>query len=347
MTEHTTVLPIESLRRRLEALPRVQLAHLPTPVDACPRLAAEFGGPSIWCKRDDCTGLAFGGNKTRQLEFVLGDALAQGVDVVVQGAASQSNHSRQLSTAAARLGIDCVLLPRRDALFDSGQGNQLIARFMATRYEPVDLDASIIEAKHRVADELRAQGRTPYIIGMGGQRALSLAAVAYVDAFVEMMQQLTEAGEETPTHLYTTSQGSTQAGLQLGAELLGVDVQVIGINPMNSSNEAYINPDGIRQLMIDAAELLGIHKYQPGPIVNSTDYVGAAYGQPSPGSLQALQIAARTEGLLLDPVYSGKGFAGLADHIRRGQLISSDRVVFLHTGGLPALFAYPDALERT
>ena len=330
---------IAHVRAALERVPRVRLGHLPTRLDPCPRLEAALDGPEIWCKRDDCTGLAFGGNKTRQLEYVLGDALAQGADVLIQGAASQSNHSRQVAAAAARLGLECVVMPRRDANFWAHQGNQRIAELMATSIEPVAEGDSVGAAKQTVAERLRAQGRKPYIVGMGEMGVLALASVAYVGALLEIVDELIAGGELLPTHLYVTSQGSSQAGLQLGVELLGLDTKVIGINPLDDRDEAFNSCEVIRGFMHDAAHALGEDDFEPGEPTNLVDYVGPRYGEGSDASREAIELAARTEGLLFDPVYSGKGLAGLIDHIRIGRVGHADRVVFVHTGGLPAIFA--------
>jgi L-cysteate sulfo-lyase len=326
------------VRVALERVPRVRLGHLPTRLDPCPRLEAALDGPEIWCKRDDCTGLAFGGNKTRQLEYVLGDALAQGADVLIQGAASQSNHSRQVAAAAARLGLECMLTPRRDATYRTHQGNQRIAELMATSIESVAEGDSVGAAKRAIAKRLRAQGRKPYIVGMGEMGALALASVAYVGALLEIVEELIAGGSALPTHFYATSQGSTQAGLQLGVELLGLDAKVIGINPMDDRDEAFNSLDAIRGFMRDAARVLGEEGFEPGEPTNLVDYVGPRYGEASDASREAIELAARTEGLLFDPVYSGKGLAGLVDHIRTGRVGRADRVVFVHTGGLPAIF---------
>ena len=155
-----------ALQAALNALPRAPLAHLPTPLDPCLRLSRNLGRPQIWLKRDDCTGLAFGGNKARQHEFILGDALANGVDVIIQGAASQSNQSRQLAAAAAKLGLDCVLMPRMDSHFADVQGNQLIARQFGATIVPIPATASVKQAKENMAETLRAQGRKPMILGL-------------------------------------------------------------------------------------------------------------------------------------------------------------------------------------
>ena len=327
------------LREKLSALPRERFAHLPTPLDRCPRLSEQLDGPALWIKRDDCTGVAFGGNKTRQLEFVLGDAVAQGADVVIQGAASQSNHSRQLAAAAARSGLRSIITPRKDKFFARGGGNQLITSLLASEVRPVDPGSSVKEAKNEVAAEQRRRGFKPYIVGMGAERALALAALAYAEALCEIVEAFHAQGAEVPTHIYTTSQGSTQAGLQLAARYLDLPLQVVGINPMTSSNEAYISPEGIARLMEQAASLIGLGPADFGPVVNTDSYVGEAYGIPSAGSREAIELLAQTEGIILDPIYSGKGFAGLIDHIRKGILTREHRVVFIHTGGLPALFA--------
>ncbi|PZU85480.1 MAG: D-cysteine desulfhydrase [Shinella sp.] len=325
----------------LARLPRARLAHLPTPLEFCPRLTEALAGPKIWFKRDDCTGLAFGGNKVRQHEYILGDALSRGVDVVVQGAASQSNQSRQLAAAAAKLGLECILMPRKDAHFETIQGNQLIARMFGAQIVPVEATSSMKQAKEDMAARLQSEGRTPMILGMGSDRALTLAAVAYIGAYVELIDQLEAQGEPLPTHIYATSQVSTQAGLQAAAEILGHDVKVRGINPMDARNEAYETPDEIAQRCVSAADLLGFEiKVGAEGISNSTEYVGDEYGKPALAAQDAAALLARTEGIVVDPVYSGKGFSGLVGDIRAGRLSASDRVVFVHTGGLPAIFSY-------
>jgi L-cysteate sulfo-lyase len=337
----------QALAAALGALPRARLAHLPTPLEECLKFQKALGGPKIWIKRDDCTGLAFGGNKVRQHEYILGDALHRGVDVVVQGAASQSNQSRQLAAAAAKLGLDCVLMPRMDSRFDDVQGNALISRLFGTRVVPVAADASLKKAKQQMADDLRREGRTPMILGMGSERALTLAAVAYVGAYLELAAQFEALDQPLPTHIYATSQVSTQAGLQAAIALLGHDIVVKGINPMDQRNEAYETPAEIAGKSNAAAALLGFDlALQEKDIQNSVDWVGPDYGLMSPEGRSAAELLARTEGILVDPVYSGKGLAGLVGDIAQGALTSADRVVFLHTGGLPAIFSYADEILR-
>jgi L-cysteate sulfo-lyase len=336
-----------ALTAALSSLPRVRLAHLPTPLDECLNFQKALGGPKIWIKRDDCTGLAFGGNKVRQHEYILGDALNRGVDVVIQGAASQSNQSRQLAAAAAKLGLDCVLMPRMDSRFDDVQGNALISRLFGTRIVPVPADASLKKAKQQMADDLRQEGRNPMILGMGSERALTLAAVAYVGAYLELAAQFDALNQPMPTHIYVTSQVSTQAGLQAAIALLGHSIVVKGINPMDQRNEAFETPAEIAGKSNAAAALLGFDlALQEKDIQNSVDWVGPDYGLMSPEGRSAAELLARTEGILVDPVYSGKGLAGLVGDIAQGALTSDDRVVFLHTGGLPAIFSYADEILR-
>lgn len=335
---------IAAVRERIDRLPRVRLAHLPTPLDACPRLSAQLGGPALWVKRDDCTGLAFGGNKSRQLEFTLGDAVAQGADVIIQGAASQSNHSRQLAAAAAKLGLTAHLVVKADERSRPVQGNLLIDHLLGAVIHMVPPKTRMTEAKERLAAKLREQGHRPYVVGMGATRTLALAAVAYVNAFLEIVEAMLPDGGP-PHWIYTTSQGGTQAGLLLGARLLGLPTRVVGINPMLPTHEAYEPPERIAELANMAAKMLGFDvKVREEEIVNLCDYVGAGYGIPSPEALEALRLLASTEGIVLDPVYTSKGFAGLIDHIRKGRLRAGERVVFVHTGGTPALFAYAGEL---
>lgn len=337
-TEHARA-RIDDVRRRLGELPRTRLAALPTPLDDCVRLAAEFDGVRILVKRDDLTGLAFGGNKVRQHEYILGDAIANGADCLIQGSASQSNHSRQLAAAGAKLGIETHLLPLQDAHSDPIQGNYLVSNLLGAHIHPVPMGSSLVDAKTELADSLRAQGRTPYIVGMGAQTALELAVVAYIGALLEIVEQLPPG--TTLDVVYTTSQGSSQAGLLLGCELLGLPTRVVGIGPLDARHEAYISPQGILDLVIGAAQRLGVEtRLGMDDIVHDTGFVGDAYGVPTAESFSALRRLAASEGILLDPIYSGKGFAGLLAHLTAGLVPAPATVVFLHTGGLPALFEY-------
>lgn len=332
---------IADVRSRLARLPRVQLAALPTPLDECARLGEQLGGVRVLVKREDLTGLAFGGNKVRQHEYMLGAAVHAGADTLVQGSASQSNHSRQIAAAGARLGLETHLIPLQDARSTPVQGNYLVDHLLGAQLHPVEPGTSLIDAKETLATRLRAEGKTPYIVGMGAQEALELAAVAYVDALCELVEQFGGG----PDHLYTTSQGSTQAGLLLGCELLGLRTRVVGIAPLDERHEAYIDPAGILELAHGAARRLYVDsRLGAADVEHRTEFVGEAYGTPSAAGLDALRMLASTEGILLDPVYSAKGFSGMLHDIRSGRIRAGESAVFVHTGGLPAIFAYGEEL---
>ena len=327
-----------ALRDLLAPHPRVSLALLPTPLEHLPRLSATLGGPDIWVKRDDLTGLAFGGNKTRQLEYVFADLLAQKPDVLVTGANIQSNWSRQCAAAAARLGIPIVLVLRNTDMQEI-TGNVLLDYWLGADVRFVDepdMTAMIRVHLDRVVDELRAQGKHAIKIDPWGANV----ALGYVAAMAELDEQCEAAGI-TPTRLWLAAAGPTHSGMELGARLLGWDARVTGIAPIAWSDAS------LGELVADAAnrsaELLGVDvRLGPTDIDNRGDQVAPGYGIPSMASLEALRLAARTDALLLDPVYTSKAMAGLIAAVRSGELSRKDTVVFLHTGGLPAVFAWRD-----
>jgi 1-aminocyclopropane-1-carboxylate deaminase/D-cysteine desulfhydrase-like pyridoxal-dependent ACC family enzyme len=316
----------------------VPLALLPTPLEHLPRLSAALGGPDIWVKRDDLTGLAFGGNKTRQLEYVFADLLAQKPDVLVTGANIQSNWSRQCAAAAARLGIPIVLVLRNTDMQEI-TGNVLLDYWLGAEVRFIDEpDMTRMLRFHldRVVDELRAEGRNAIKIDPWGANV----ALGYVGAMAELDEQC-EASGISPTRLWLAAAGPTHSGMELGARLLGWDVRVTGIAPIAWSDAP------LTELVADAANrsaaLLGVDvRFGPDDIDNRGDFVAPGYGIPSMVSLEALRLAARTDALLLDPVYTSKAMAGLIHAVRHGELTRDDTVVFLHTGGLPAVFAWRD-----
>jgi len=338
MIETETRAKLHDLRRRLDKLPRARLAHLPTPLDACPRLSKEVDR-TILIKREDCTGLAFGGNKVRQHEFILGKAIAEGADCLVQGSAAQSNHSRQLAAAGARLGLDVYLLPKRDQYSYPIQGSYLLDHLLGASIQPIEPAESTMLRKRRLADSLREQGRHPYIVGMGSDEALALASVAYVQALIE----IAEVGE-APDWIVVPSQGSSQAGLMLACEHLGWSTRIVGICPVEPSHEAFIPPSGIASMAQDAAEMLGLEtRITERDVTLLTDYVGEGYGIPTSESMAAVHDVARREGIILDPIYSGKGFAGLVDLFQANVIPRGETVVFVHTGGTPAVFVHAES----
>lgn len=335
----TTADIIKRYRTKLSSFPRANLAHLPTPLDDCPRLSAHLGGPHIWIKRDDCTGLAFGGNKVRQHEYVLGAALAAGADCLIQGSASQSNHSRQLAAAGAKLGLPTFLVPKMDSWSSPLQGNYLVDHLLGATVSPINPNDSAVGAKDALAARLRKEGRNPYITGMGADESLVLAALAYVDALFEVVEQFPL--DEAIDWIYTASQGSTQAGLLVGCEILGIPTKILGVHPMGVEHEAFISPAGVLELAIQCAALLGVEsRLTIADVLTTDDFIGEGYGKPTQGAKDAIRLLGSREGILLDPVYTAKAFAALVAHCEDGTLGSGQNVVFVHTGGLPALFAY-------
>jgi D-cysteine desulfhydrase family pyridoxal phosphate-dependent enzyme len=332
------------LASQLEQLPRFPLAHLPTPLEHVPRFSKKLGGPRIWIKRDDCTGLALGGNKTRHSELLIADALSKGADTIVWGAGIQSNNCRQTAAACAKAGLDCHLVLGRGAPAsepDSVQGNLLLDHIVGASIEIVDeregpdLDKKIAQAAAR----LRESGRTVY--ERDPRYVKPLAALSYVTCVIELLAQA-QAADFVPDAVYLCSAGSTGAGVSLAMVALGLPVSIQHVTPIVWPWDTQA---AMAQIANDAANRLGIStRLEPDDIQVTEAYVGPAYGALTPGCLEAIELLARTEGILLDPTYSGKSMAGLIDHIRQGRLSSKQNVVFIHTGGTPALFAYSEQL---
>jgi D-cysteine desulfhydrase family pyridoxal phosphate-dependent enzyme len=333
-----------ALQARIDDLPRVRLAHLPTPLDHCPRLSKALGGPDIWIKRDDLTGLAFGGNKTRQQEFLFADILAQGADTVVAGAYTQSNWCRQITGAARKLGLEVALVLLHGEKGPALQGNLLLDRLMGADVTVVDLDSMerltpVLEAK---AAELERAGRRPYVVRPFGLDKQVLGAVGYVNAALELDAQLEAAGIE-PDCLYLCGANMTPAGMVLGLKALGRTTRLVNIAPIVWSEPRAV--DIARIAGATAARLDLDVPLTPADIANHDDYIGERYGVVTEGGREAMRLVAGSEGIILDPVYSAKAMAGLIDHVRTGRLAKGQTVVFLHTGGTPALFAYAADLD--
>ncbi|AWT59030.1 MAG: L-cysteate sulfo-lyase [Candidatus Moanabacter tarae] len=325
------------LRQRLNKVSRVSLAHLPTPLELCPRLTEELGGPRILIKREDCTGLAFGGNKTRILEYVLGEAIRTGANCVIQGAAEQSNHCRQLAAAAAKLGLTAHLVLHKYDVTTEIQGNLLLDHLLGAEIHLADapLGEKMEEAKIQLGEQLREDGETPFVITKEINE--SFAPLAYVDFILELSHQ-TDSEDIEPNHIYCSSAGATQAGMVLGTKLLGLSWQITGIAPIQWEEDHAVI---LTRNANSAAKKLNLTpNLETQHFTNISNYIGATYGEPSPEGLEALSLMAQTEGIVLDPLYSSKALAGLIDHIRKGRLSANDTVVFVHTGGTPALFAY-------
>jgi len=336
---HVPVSPAE-IRARVERVPRVSLTQLPTPLHELPRLAAELGVGRLFVKRDDLTGLAFGGNKARNLEFRMADAVAQGAEVFIAGLEAQSNSARMVSAAANLLGMRTELVLRRDPERDfDWQGNLLVDRLLGASIRFVDQGQNMDAALLAVADEARAGGRKPFVMNHAASFATG-SALAYVLCSLEIVEQMALLGV-APTHMYMASGNKGHAGLVLGRKLLGSQYRTIAI----SQHFADDRVSGAVRGALDALRALDWSLEISASDVESYDsYVETAYGSPSPTGLAALRLCARLESLLLDPIYTAKAMAGLIDHARKRLLGQSDVVVFIHTGGLPALFAFKDEI---
>ena len=333
----------ERLQERIRALPRVRLAHLPTPLEPCPRLSRALGGPEILVKRDDLTGLAFGGNKTRQLEFLLADLADTEADVIVAGAYTQSNWCRQITAAARKLGRDVSLVLLHGRKGPLRQGNLLLDDLMGADIRVSEVDdmqqlPPLLEAR---AAELRAAGRRPYLIDPFDLEVLARSTLGYVEAALELDAQLDAAGTDAD-HVYVAGANMTPAGLLLGLRALGRKARVVGIAPIEWDEDRRVD---IARIASAAARLLGLDlAFGPEEVISHGDYIGEGYGVLSAAARDAFLLAARSEGLILDPVYTGKAMAGLCDHVRRGLVGRGETVVFVHTGGNPAVFAYAEDL---
>jgi len=329
----------------LTGFPRVSLAHLPTRLEILPRLSEHLGGPEIWVKRDDCTGLATGGNKTRKLEFSLGEALELGADTVITVGAVQSNHVRQTAAAACKLGLKCeVLLEHRvtnpTELYRSS-GNVLLDRIFGANLREYDAGTDFDAEMENIAREISAEGGSPYIIPGGASNPVG--ALGYVGCGEELLQQCDEQDVRFDHIVTATGSAGTHAGLVVGLRGSGSDLPVLGVGVRAPRD---VQEERVYKLAVETAELVE----KPGcvardDIVADCNYIGAGYGMPTESMNEAVLMLARTEGLLFDPVYSGKALAGMIDYVRQGRFTKDDKVVFLHTGGAAGLFAYADILD--
>jgi D-cysteine desulfhydrase family pyridoxal phosphate-dependent enzyme len=326
---------------RLFALPRVPLAVLPTPLQRAERLEAALGpgSPRIYVKRDDLTGLAFGGNKARKLEYLVADALAQGATTLISEGAAQSNHARMTAAAAAMTGLRCELV--LDARHGAEvAGNLLLDHLLGASVHVVPDKAARTARMAELSEELRERGERPYLIPTGG--SVPLGAAAYAATVLELMGQLREIGESPRRVYFATGSLGTQAGLVVGARAFSAPFAVYGV-AVEHPREVLV-AKGVA-LANDTAELLGLdEEFGNDDIVVDDGFVGEAYGVPTAAGLEAIRLLARTEAILLDPVYSGKAMSALLAHVRAGEFGPDDAVVFLHTGGGPSLFAFGTSL---
>jgi len=331
----------------LARFPRVSLAHLPTPIEHLPRLSAVLGGPEIWIKRDDCTGLSTGGNKTRKLEFLMAEALAEGADMVMTQGATQSNHARQTAAAAARLGLGChLLLENRTgskAQNYNHNGNVLLDHLHGATTELHPAGGDMNATLEAVAATRRADGAKVYTIPGGGSNPTG--ALGYVNAAMEMLVQINDAGLVFDHIIHGSGSAGTQAGLVAGLAAMNANIPLLGIGVRAPQTK---QEDNVFALAAATAEKLGCPGVvSRGDVVANCDYVGEGYGIPTAGCLEAISLFAECEGILLDPVYSAKAAAGLIDLIRKGSFTAGQRVMFIHTGGAAALFGYDAAFDMT
>jgi D-cysteine desulfhydrase len=311
-------------------IPRLKFAHLPTPIEELPRLSEALGGPRILVKRDDQTGLAFGGNKTRKLEFLVAEAQQQGAKMLISGGAIQSNHCRQTAAAAARYGFECTLVLTGD-LPQQPSANLLLDQLFGARIIHVpdrkDRDRVLQETFERAA----AEGKRPYLVPYGGSSPTG--ALGYVFAMEEFLQQ----NVAVDWIVFGTSSGGTHAGLTLGQRVFGFKGKVLGISIDES--EEWLK-DHVSALASAASERLGKRiEVTPAEVLANADYCRAGYGVLTEAEREAVRLFARYEGLLLDPVYTGRAAAGMIDLVRKGFFKKDETVLFWHTGGQPALFA--------
>jgi D-cysteine desulfhydrase len=326
---------------RIDSLPRYRLAHLPTPLEELKTLSRHLAGPEILIKRDDQTGLALGGNKTRKLEFLVGDALEQGADTLVTLGAAQSNHCRQSAAAAAKAGLRCELILNGKKP-DVANGNLLLNELLGAHLHWIERPQRAAKLAELDA-QLRAQGRKPYVIPVGGSNGVG--ATGYVVAMLELAEQLRASGRRVDHLVFGTSSGGTQAGIILGARIAGFTGQLHGLSIDKNDPEHFEYEAEVAQIANDCAAYIG------SPVRLTRDDVKVVYGYKGEGygvvgdlERDAIRLLARSEGIVLDPVYAGRAFGALVDLIRKGVFKKGETVLFWHTGGAPALFAYAKEL---
>jgi len=331
---------------QLSRFPRVFLAHLPTPLERLDRLTRELGGPEIWIKRDDCTGLSTGGNKTRKLEFLMAEAREQGADMVITQGATQSNHARQTAAFATKLGMGChILLEDRTGSEDPNynfNGNVLLDHLHGATTETRPGGADMQAEMEAVAEKLRADGRKVYVIPGGGSNPTG--ALGYVNCAFELLGQANDRGLAVDHLVTATGSAGTHAGLVTGLKAMNARIPLLGFGvraPREKQEENVFN------LAEKTAEKLGCPGVvERADVVADCDYVGSGYGVPRADTLEAIRMFAELEAILLDPVYTGKAAAGLIDYCRQGRFKKGEKLVFLHTGGAAALFGYDAILKE-
>jgi D-cysteine desulfhydrase len=342
----------KGLDKRIEKFRHVKLAHLPTPMERMRGLSSGLNGPTLYIKRDDQTGLAFGGNKARKLEFVIADALMKKSDVIITWAGIQSNWCRQTAAAARAFEIKPILVLFKRPEAPAGYDGNLLLDFI------LDADIRIIESKEDeeiktekiincIAEDEKENGHNPYIVPVGGSRVGGsmmepLGALSYTKAFLEIYKEAEKKKIRISHIVLATGSGGTQAGLIVGAKALGTKIEVVGISVSREKESVKENVSAIAN---DTAEALDLKMtFSPEEVVVFDEYLGDGYGILNQEIADAIRLVAKKEGIILDPVYTGKAMAGVIDLTRKGYFAKGDGVVFLHTGGTPALFVYREKL---
>lgn len=309
--------------------PRLRFAHLPTPIEAMPRLSVALCGPQLWVKRDDQTGLAFGGNKTRKLEYLLGDARAAGAKTLISAGAVQSNHCRQTVAAASKFGFDCILVLFGDPP-DPPDGNHLLHRLLGA--EIVFTEREEVQKKlEEVFAQAQSEGRKPYLIPYGGSNPTG--AMGYINAMLELAEQ----DVALDWIVFPSSSGGTQAGMLVGAQLSGFEGKILGISV---DEPAAVLKPRVAELATATAATIGENwQFKAEDVLVNDDYIGEGYAVMGDPEIEAIRLFAQQEALLVDPVYTGRAAAGMIDLIRKGFFEQDETILFWHTGGSPALFA--------
>jgi len=330
---------------RLARLPRRRYTPGPTPIEFLPRLTAALGGPEIWIKRDDLTGLAGGGNKTRKLEFLVAEALAQGADTLITVGAPQSNHCRLTAAAAAKEGLACRLIieQRVAGTYDPrGTGNAFLFDLLGVETtRMVELGTDLGAEMQREAEALTAEGRRGYAIPGGGSNALG--SMGYVVCAREIVAQSLDLGVGFDRVVCASGSAGTHAGLLVGLEAANAGTTLTGINVRRPQAEQELN---VHTLALAVADKLGVGAPARETVTALDRWVGGGYSIATEEMVEAVRMLATLEAVLLDPVYTGKAMAGLIGLARSGQIAADERVLFVHTGGAPALYAYQDVLRR-
>ncbi|PKL82467.1 MAG: D-cysteine desulfhydrase family protein [Ignavibacteriae bacterium HGW-Ignavibacteriae-3] len=321
--------------------PRKQVGFFPTPVTELKRLTEKLHGPKIFIKRDDLTGLAFGGNKTRKLEFFIGDALSKGCDTIITGGAEQSNHCRQTAAACAVSGLECHLVLGGSEP-EIPQGNLLLDKLLGAH---IHWDSKFRKGEMipQISKELTLQGKKPYPVPYGGSNEIGV--LGFVEAIKELKLQLSGMNEKISHVVFASSSGGTHAGLVLGKYLFEQKFDLIGIEIDKAEYEGLSYPDHLLKLTNAGAKFLGIDcAFTKNDFILRNEYLGGGYGVIGDLEKKAIKLLAETEGIIVDPVYTGRAFGALIDLIEKGEFASEDKVLFWHTGGSPSIFSYAEDL---